>query len=127
MPKNAQPSHEWELTEVTLAGGPVDGKRLQVVLVRYLYPQGLDLRRLPYTMAVIEGSMLHVIAGDGSWPQIVMDLYGLSQYNEAAIRTGSDESSKGIHDREKPVRCVLDAAVAAAVALSDALAQPEGE
>ena len=55
-----------------------------------------------------------------------MDLYDLSQYNEAGIRTGA-ESSKGIHDREKPVRCVLDAAVTAAVALSDALAQPEDE
>ena len=126
MPKNAQPSHAWELTEVTLAGGPVDGKRLQVVLVRYLYPQGSDLHRLPYTMAVIEGSMFHVIAGDGSWPQIVMDLYGMGRYKEAKARSG-DDPSQGIHDREKPVRCVLDAAVTAAVALSDALAQPEGE
>ena len=71
MPENAQPSHAWELTEVTLASGPVDGKRLQVVLVRYLYPQGLDLHRPPYTMAVIEASMFHVIAGDGSWHRIV--------------------------------------------------------
>ena len=116
----------WELIGVTLAGGPVDGKRLQVVLVRYLYPEGPELRRPPYTMAVIDASIFHVIAGEDSWSAIVMDLYGLGQYKEAALRT-DEESSKGVYDRKKPVRCVLDAAVTAAVALSEALAQSEGE